>query len=74
MTPGLLGWSDLTGGGTLLPGESTTVTVGFDVIAHPATSSTIDTATVTGAIDEYAPNLPDRSESEPAGITEPRSR
>ena len=48
------------------------MTVGFDVIAHPATSSTTDTATVTGAIDEYADPVPDRSESEPAGITEPR--
>lgn len=71
VAPGLLGWADLTGAGSLLPGQATTVTVGFEVIGHPDTGSSVDTATVAGAVDEYGDPVPDRGDTAAVGITEP---
>lgn len=69
---GSVGWSDVTAAASLTVGESTTVTVTFDVIAHPATSSTTDTATVSGAVDEYSDLAQDATDDAFITITEPR--
>ena len=46
---GTLTWSDITGAGSLAPGSSTTITVRFDALAK--SPSSVDTATVSGAVD-----------------------
>lgn len=69
---GQLNWTDLTGGGSLAIGQSTTVTVTFDVIGHPPTSSTLDTATVSSAVDEYGDTAEDATDTALINITEPR--
>jgi len=69
---GRVDWVDLTGSGSLAVGESTTVTVTFDVIGHPPTSSTVDTATVSGAVDEYTDTAEDATDTALINITQPR--
>ncbi len=68
---GTVDWIDLTGAGSLAIGDATTVTVTFSAIGHPAVSSTTDTATVSGAIDEYSDPAPDVTDSAAIGITAP---
>ncbi len=43
---GTLSWADITGAGTLASGAQTTVTVTFDVVGHPATSTTTNRARI----------------------------
>lgn len=63
---GVLTWNDLVGAWPLVPGETVVVTVIFDVIGCPGSQFTINTATVSGAIAEYACgtfDIPDTSDS-----------
>ncbi|MDZ4168464.1 MAG: isopeptide-forming domain-containing fimbrial protein [Coriobacteriia bacterium] len=46
---GTLTWNDITGSGSLAPGVSTTITVRFNALA--SSPSSVDTATVSGAVD-----------------------
>ncbi|MDO8964784.1 MAG: hypothetical protein Q7W30_09885 [Coriobacteriia bacterium] len=59
---GQLSWLDVTGAGSLAPGASTTVTVGFSVIASGA--SVPDTATIAGAVDEDGNPVPPATDTE----------
>ena len=68
---GTLHWNDLTGAGSLAAGADTTVTVTFRVLAHPPTSSTTDTATISGAVDEYGDPVPSATDTASVGITAP---
>ena len=75
---GVLTWNDLTGSGPhgfgqdLNPGESFAVALTFNVMACPGDQLTVNTATVSGAIAEYACStfdVPDASGS--AGVDIP---
>ena len=70
--PGLLEWDDLTTDiGDLAPGQIATVTATFEAIAHPSSSSTEDTVSVTGALDTYGDPVPFTGDTATVGITEP---
>jgi len=69
---GTLGWNDITGAASLAPGVTTTVTVTFTALAVPAGQVTTDTATVTGAIDQYLDVAPDSADTESVRITDPK--
>ena len=68
---GTLVWTDITGAGSLSAGQTTTITVGFEVVAKPPASLTTDIASVTSAIDEYGDSAPPVSSTADAGITGP---
>ena len=70
-TAGRLVWDDLTGAGGLAPTESVTVTVTFRTRA--ATSSTADTALVSGATDQWDQPAEDASDTASVGIREPEA-
>ena len=58
---GTLSWTDLTGSGSLAPGSSLTIRVTFEALAE--TSSTTNTATVSGVRSAGGQTLPDKSDS-----------
>ncbi len=66
---GTLTWNDLTGSGDLAPGASITVQVVFEALAE--TSSTDNTATVSGATSQGGQTLPDKSASVSFSIQPP---
>ncbi len=69
---GILEWNDLTTAlGDFAPGRVATVTATFEAIAHPATSSTEDTVSVTGAIDLFGDSVPFTGDTARFGITAP---
>ncbi len=70
---GLLEWSDLTGTGSLAVGDSVTVLVTFKALASTTPNTTINTATVTGAIDENGDTVPDASDTADVAILTPAS-
>lgn len=71
---GSLAWDDVTGAGFLAVGETTTVTVEFTAIAHPNNSSTTDTATVAGAVDQYGDPVGVVTDTDSISITQPSLR
>ncbi len=68
---GTLSWNDVTGGGSLAVGDSTTVTVTFTAIAHPATSMTMDRAVAETGTDEYGDPVPSVEDTASISITDP---
>lgn len=72
---GALAWNDLTGDGSLAPGESLTVLVTFRAIASTANQpaqQTINVAVVEGAQDEQGQTVPPREDDAPVRITNPQ--
>ncbi|MCR4406933.1 MAG: cohesin domain-containing protein [Anaerolineae bacterium] len=76
-TTGTLGWNNLAPAGGLLPGQSVTITLNFTALASTAGGVTINTATVSGAMDEQGQQLPEQTDSADVAIvteTEPLPR
>ncbi|MBX2997316.1 MAG: DUF11 domain-containing protein [Caldilineaceae bacterium] len=72
---GTLSWNDLTGDGSLAPGESLTVLVTFRAIASTTAQpeqQTINVAIVEGAQDESGQTVPPREDDAPVRITNPQ--
>ncbi len=69
--PGTVSWNNVALTGPLNPGNSLTLDVYFDVVGHPASSSTTNTATIPGAIDQYLDTTPSVVDSATIGITAP---
>jgi len=61
---GQLDWSDLTGGGELAPGDDITVSVSFTATAPNRTDPAVNTASVSGAVDEYGDTAPDAADAD----------
>ncbi|MBC7251856.1 MAG: DUF11 domain-containing protein [Anaerolineae bacterium] len=70
-TAGTLGWDNLVSSGSLAPGESIVVTLNFTALASTGEGVTTNTATVSGATDEYEQELPDQTDSADVAITTP---
>ncbi len=69
-TTGTLRWDNLVSSGSLAPGESVAVTLNFTALASTGEGVTTNTATVSGATDEYEQDLPDQTDSDDVAITE----
>ncbi|MGB5049331.1 MAG: SdrD B-like domain-containing protein [Caldilineaceae bacterium] len=73
-TNGKLRWNDITGAGTMQPGESKVLAVTFltkkstDLLAN---KQTINVATATGVQDNNGNTLPDKQSQAPVRITNP---
>jgi uncharacterized repeat protein (TIGR01451 family) len=71
---GTLNWSDVTGAGSLAPGASIDVIVNFTAAASTQAlpnQQTLNTATVSGAVDENGDSPPSASDNEPVEIGNP---
>ena len=66
---GTLSWNDLTGSGSLAPGQAITVRVVFEALAE--TDNTTNTATVSGARSAGGQTLPDQSDAVSFSIQAP---
>ena len=74
---GTLRWNNLAPAGGLLPGRSVTVTLNFTALASTGGGVTVNTATVSGAMDENEQQLPPQEASDDVAIvteTEPMPR
>ncbi len=70
---GSLSWTDLTGAGSLAPNASITITVNFTATASTTPGTTVNTATVSGAVDEHGDTPPDASDTAEVQIITPAS-
>ncbi len=68
---GTLTWNDLTGAGSLAPGGSVVITVNFQALASTTPGTTTNTATVSGATDEYGDPVPTASDADEVAILTP---
>lgn len=72
-TTGTLRWDNLTASGELWPGQSLTITLNFTALASTAglpDGVTVNTATVSGAVDDNDHTLPDQTASDDVAIYE----
>jgi len=68
---GTLRWNNLVSSGALLPGQSVTVTLNFIALASTAGlpgEVTVNTATVSGAVDDNGHDLPEQTASDDVAI------
>ena len=70
---GSLSWNDLTGSGSLAVGDSVQVTLTFTALASTTPSTTVNTATVSGAQDENGDSVPQDSDTADVAILSPAS-
>ncbi len=70
---GSLSWDDLTGAGSLAPGDSVTVTLTFEALASTTPGTTVNTATVNGAQDENNDPVPSAGDTADVAILTPAS-
>jgi uncharacterized repeat protein (TIGR01451 family) len=63
-TMGTLRWNNLASSGTLLPGGSVVVTLNFTALASTAGGVTVNSATVSEAMDENEQLLPEQTASD----------
>jgi fimbrial isopeptide formation D2 family protein/uncharacterized repeat protein (TIGR01451 family) len=70
-TAGTLNWNDLTGAGSLAPGQTITVDVTFTALTPTAKGATVNHADVAGAADEGGTVLPQSSATADVMIGQP---
>ncbi len=70
---GSLSWDDLTGSGSLAPGDSISVTLSFTALASTTPGTTVNTATVSGAQDANGDQVPEDSDTADVAILTPAS-
>jgi len=68
---GTVTWSDLTGSGSLAPGQSVSVNVTLEATATTGGAQTVNTARVSGATDENSDTLGDQTDTAYVRITNP---